>query len=208
MVKRLVLFVIIMLCLSACIGNSGQKVGEKPAKETKITIEPMKLTEKEQQMISQTGVEFIEYFKLNGGLKKDDDLVFAVDMYKKGEKEEVLSSDHVFQHRYKDEITSFGVSVSSNSDSNSEIMTILLGLPGGLTSSSIDSKMMGSTYGRNLAKKIQLKKNKPVFLAYWKGTTEDYITGPDKNDDGKFPARLKDSDLAIVYKVTLVDRTE
>ena len=53
------------------------------------------MSEKERLLISKTGVEQIEFFKLNGTLKEEGDLQFSVEVFEKGKfKEELLQESN------------------------------------------------------------------------------------------------------------------
>lgn len=56
--------------LTGCVDEGKEK---SPSK-TELKIESYSLSEKEKVLISKTGVQHIEFFKLNGTLKEEDDL--------------------------------------------------------------------------------------------------------------------------------------
>lgn len=81
------LFIMLILLLTGCVGVEK----EKPLSNAKITIKPYNMSKKESLLISKTGVGQIEFFKLNGTLKEDDDLQFSVEVFENGKfKEELL----------------------------------------------------------------------------------------------------------------------
>ncbi|MEK5332668.1 hypothetical protein [Lysinibacillus sp. FSL W8-0992] len=108
--KRYCSFVILIFLLSGCAG--GEK--DITSLNSKITIESYNMSEKESLLISKTGVENIEFFKLNGTLSEEDDLQFSVEVYKKGKlEEELLKSSGTIEKNYQDSFISFGVSDSN-----------------------------------------------------------------------------------------------
>ncbi|MEO4054726.1 hypothetical protein [Solibacillus sp. CAU 1738] len=78
--KGYCLFIIFTLLLTGCASVEKPVENEKSPSNTKITIESYNMSEKERLLISKTGVEQIEFFKLNGTLKEDDDLQFSVEV--------------------------------------------------------------------------------------------------------------------------------
>ena len=74
--KSRYLFIIFILLLTGCAGVEKEKPLEKEKSplNTQITIESYNMSEKENLLISKTGVGQIEFFKLNGTPKEDDDI--------------------------------------------------------------------------------------------------------------------------------------
>ncbi|MEO4052448.1 hypothetical protein [Solibacillus sp. CAU 1738] len=88
------------------------------------------MSEKERLLISKTGVEQIEFFKLNGTLKEDDDLQFSVEVFEKGKfKEELLKTWDGPETKYKDSLISFGISDTRDEDHS---LKLINGIPTGL----------------------------------------------------------------------------
>lgn len=182
--------------LAAC----SQQKGEASV----LTIEPLILKDKEKVLINKTGVNFIEYFKLNGHLEKNEDLKIELVKYVNGKNTgETISSSNETKVSFKDEILSFGIQTLQEGKE----LNLLLGIPDGLSSNvqPINSATMTS-YGNVLNKKIKLIKDTPVYLAAWMGTSKSQLSGGLENEEGKFPSAFKDSELAFVYKITLIDR--
>src|ERR1041384_4439977 len=97
--KSRYLFVIFVLLLTGCAGVEK----EKPPLNTEITIESYNMSEKENLLISKTGVREIEFFKLNGAPKEDDELQFSVEVFKNGKfKEELLKTWDGPETKYQD----------------------------------------------------------------------------------------------------------
>lgn len=69
------------------------------------------MSEKERLLINKTDVSQIEFFKLNGFLKEEEDLQFSVEVYENGLlKNELLKTNGEIQTNYKDSLISFGIS--------------------------------------------------------------------------------------------------
>lgn len=176
---------------------------EEKQPEKSITIEPYELSEEEKTLVSKTGISFIEYFKLHGKISETEDLVFEVEFYKNGKLDHGPKTFGMIDREFDHEIVSFGMMDYPTSE---ETM-ITLGSPGGIVATSYEIEVSGSTYGKLLGEKITLKKDQPVYLAGWKGTNNHTVTGFHA-DNGQFPEDALDSELAILYKVTLTDRDD
>lgn len=172
--------------------------------ELSLSIEPLELSSKEKTLISKTGVSFIEYFTLNGQLKETDDLVYELEIYRDGQLEGNTKSFGSIHDHFENEMVSFGMMDHPNSNET----TIIFGSPGGLASTSYEIDTGMSTYASLLSEKITLTKNKPVYLAGWMGTNENSLTGFRNDNNGSFPEGIKESDLAFLFKVTLMDQKD
>ena len=192
--KVFFLFLIFTLLLTGC----GGVAKEKSPSKTKITIESYNLSEKERVLIRKTGVEQIEFFKLNGTLKEEDDLQFSVEVYENGKfKEELLNSWGASETKYKDRLISFGVSDISGEEHS---IKLLSGVPSGLTSRFYSSNMTGFAFGKLIGKKVTLEKDKPIYLAGWLGTTKNSLRSVEEQD-GELPEAVEEYELTFLYKV-------
>lgn len=107
MFKGYALFIILSFLLVGC--EVLEK--ENPLKDTTFTIKSYNLSEKERLLINKTDVSQIEFFKLNGFLKEEEDLQFSVEVYENGIlKNELLKTNGEIQRNYKDSLISFGIS--------------------------------------------------------------------------------------------------
>lgn len=196
--KGFCLFLIFTLLLTGCTGIKNEK---SPSK-TKITIESYSLSEKETELIRKTGVEHIEFFKLNGTLKEEDDLQFSVEVYENGKfKEELLKSWGAIETKYKDRFISFGVSDIRGEEHS---VKLLSGVPSGLTTTFYSSNMTGFAFGKLVREKVTLEKDKPIYLAAWLGTTKNTLRSVNE-ENGELPEAIKEYELVFLYKVLLTD---
>lgn len=199
--KSYCLFIIFTLLLTGC--TDVEK--EKPPSNTKITIESYNMNEKERLLISKTGVAQIEYFKLNGTLKEDDDLQFSVEVYEKGKfKEELLKTWGAIETKYKDSLISFGISDISGEDHS---LKLLNGIPSGLASKFYSYNMTGYSFGKLIGEKVTLEKDKPIYLAAWLGTTKNSLRSVG-GENGDLPPGIEEYELAFLYKVLWTDKEE
>lgn len=197
--KSYCLFIIFALLLTGCV-DEGQ--GKSPSK-TNLTIESYGVSEKEKLLISKTGVELIEYFKLNGTLKEEDDVQFSVEIYENGKlKEDLLKSRAAIETNYKDRIISFGV---SNIGDEENSFKLLSGIPSGLATTSYSNNMTGYAFTKLIGKKITLEKDQPIYLAAWLGTTKNELRTVGEVN-GQIPEAIEDYELAFLYKVIWTDK--
>ncbi len=175
---------------------------EKPL-SNELIIEPYNVNDKESLLISRTGIKFIEYFQLNGTLETGDDLQFSVEVYKNGElEEELLNTSNEPKAKFKDQLISFGISDSSDKDSS---LQLIAGIPSGLATTNFSSHMTSASFNNLLHKKIVLKKNTPVYLAAWVGTTKNVLRSVD-SENGILPKGIKEVEAALLYRVLLTDK--
>ena len=197
--KRYYLFVILILLLTGCGGK------DSISSNTKITIEPYNMSEKERLLISKTDVSNIEFFKLNGTLAEDDDLQISVEVYEQGVfKEELLLTRGDSERSYKDSLMSFGM---ADLNDESRPLKLMSGFASGLFTTNYSSQMTSSSFGNLISEKITLQKNKPVYLVEWIGTTKDELRSV-SSEEGELPAGIEEAELAFLYKVVWTDKEE
>lgn len=190
--KRCCLFVFLALLLTGCA-------------DTKITIEPYTISEHESLLISKTGVGYIEFFKLNGTLGEEDDLEFSVELYENGKfKEELMKTWGAVDEKYKDNIISFGMSDHQGEDDSSKSFKLISGIPFGLATTSYPNDVTAYSFRKLVGEKITLKKNEPVYLAAWVGTTKNSLRSIG-SEHGELPAGIDEYEKALIYKVLWTD---
>ena len=176
---------------------------EKSPPSTNLTIEPYNLSEKESLLINKTGVGRIEFFMLNGTLKEDEDLQFSVEVFENGEyKEQLFRTYGGLETNFKDSIISTGI--NNNTSDEDKVLQIINGYPSGITTTYYPNEMTASSFSKLIDEKIILEKNKPIYLAAWVGTTQNSL-GLGGSGNGELPSRIKESELAIVFKIVWTD---
>ncbi|MBM7607251.1 hypothetical protein JOD29_000488 [Lysinibacillus composti] len=199
--KGYCLFIIFTLLLTGCAGVEK----EKSPSNTKLIIESYNMSEKERLLISKTGVEQIEFFKLNGTLKEDDDLQFSVEVFEKGKfKEELIKTWGEIETKYKDSLISFGISDIRNEDHSIKLIN---GIPSGLATTYYSNNMTSSSFSKLIDEKMTLEKNKPIYLAAWLGTTKNSLRSGG-GENGELPPGIEETELAFLYKVLWTDDKE
>lgn len=194
--KKFLLVCMMVFLLSAC---SSQGKG--------ITIEPYSLSDQEQQLVSQTGVDMIEYFKLNGSLDELD-LNLSIEVYEDGElKEEILQMYGMLEETFKDEFVSFVLSKYDVSEDDG-MFDLKINSPGGSIGGGAYPSIDGaSTYGLLLEEKITLEKDVPTYLAAWAGTTKDTLSTL-HTEKGQLPENIDQYEQALLFKIVLTDASE
>ena len=194
--KSYCLFIVFALLLTGCAG------GEEKS-PSKLTIESYNMSDKETLLISKTGVKQIEFFKLNGTLKEEDDLQFSVEVFEKGKfKEELLKTTNSTQPKFKDDLISFSISDIGDED---DTLKILSGIPSGLATTFYSSNMTGFAFSKLIGKKVTLEKNKPIYLAAWLGTTKNSLRAIGE-ENGELPEGIEEYELTFLYKVLWTDK--
>lgn len=194
---RLYLLLLVTLLLTGCTvtGNSSSN--------SDLTIKPYPLSTKETLLISKTGVDQINYFELTGTLADHEDLEFFVEVYEHGAfKENILSTSGSPESKFKKHLLSFATSRSLKDDDSH--MKILLGSGNSLASGSYMHNMTGYSFSQLIGDKVQLEKNKPIYLVAWVGSTNGQLRtiGSEK---GELPEGIDEAELALLYKVVLTD---
>ncbi|KMY52704.1 hypothetical protein AC623_00825 [Bacillus sp. FJAT-27231] len=165
---------------------------------TNLTIEPYSLNKREKELISKTGADQIEFFKLNGTLKKGDDIQYTVVLYRDGKFEQnMLVSFGEIKHVFRDKIISFG---TSDTGTGKHSMKLLEGSPDGLATIEFEYKMWTWSFSSLVHEKITLKKDKHVYLTGWASTTNNSMMSLN-SEHGELPQGLKETEIALLYKV-------
>jgi hypothetical protein len=197
--KGYCLFLLFTLLLTGCVGLEK----EISPSSTKLTIESYNMSDIESLLISKTGVDHIEFFKLNGTLKEDDDLQYSVDVFENGKfKEEVLKTWGEIETNHKDSIISFGI--SDNGEDNHSLK-LINGIPSGLATTFYSNNMTMYTFRNLIDEKVTLEKNKPIYLAAWLGTTKNEMRSAG-GENGELPSGIEESELAFLYKVLWTEK--
>ncbi|MGE7602605.1 hypothetical protein ACQKL5_08850 [Peribacillus sp. NPDC097675] len=190
-----------IVLLTGCAGVEK----EKPLSSAKMTIEPYNTSEKEKLLISKTGVDQIEFFKLDGNLQEDDDLQFAVEVYEKGKlKKELLTTSDEPNTKFEDSIISFGISNSNDEDSS---LKLIAGIPFGVATTNYTNNMTSFSFNKLIGEKVTLEKNKPVYLVGWVGTTKNELRSVE-SENGELPVGIKEAENALIYRVLLTNNVK
>ncbi|WP_409252593.1 hypothetical protein V1502_01175 [Bacillus sp. SCS-153A] len=169
-----------------------------------ISIMPYSLSEEEQGLISKTGVDSIQFFKLDGTLAEGEDLQFSMEVYKDGK----LADDQVYAYgqvekEFNQALLSYGVDRQDNN------IIFLNGFDNGLTESKEELPEIGmSSFTSFLNEKQHLVKDEPLYLTMWIGTNGNELAAIGLEEDGTLSDEIEGADAAYVFKVTLTDYGE
>ncbi|EDL64191.1 hypothetical protein [Bacillus sp. SG-1] len=187
----LLLFVIL---LSGCAdGKDGS---------SNISIKPYSLSEKEQVLINKTGVDAIQFFRLDGTLAEVEDLQFSMEVYKDGK----LTEDHVYargqvEKEFNQTILSYGFDRKDNQ------VIFLNGFDNGLSEMTEElGEIDMSSFTSFLNEKKKLVKDESMYLTAWIGTSENEMGRTVAlKEDGTLSDEIVGAEAAYVFKVTLTD---
>ncbi|WP_249312905.1 hypothetical protein [Lederbergia citrea] len=161
------------------------------------------MSEKESLLISNSGVELIQFFKLNGTLAEDDDFQISVEVYEQGKfKEELLKTWGGAERNYKNSLISFGI---SDFNDENRPLKLISGIPSGLATTNYSNNMTSSSFSNLVGEKVTLKKNEPVYLAAWLGTTKNGLCSVG-SENGELPVGIEEAELAFLYRVLWTDK--
>ncbi|WP_203364345.1 hypothetical protein [Bacillus sp. REN10] len=191
-------YFVLLVILTGCARGKEQQA----TTNSTLTIKPYELTEKEELLISKTGDPNVSFFTLDGKLKKGEDLKFSIEMYENGKfKESLLTTTNEIDNKFNDTIISFSV---RDHGPEAKMVSFVAGTPSSVASTVHPNKMTNFSYNTLVEDKIKLKKDKPVYLAIWQGTTKDHFSTY-TSENGKLP-NLKNAELAFAYKVMLIEK--
>jgi hypothetical protein len=191
------ILVLLLVLLAGCSGVKDEN--------STISIKPHSLSEDEEVLISKTGVDAIQFFRINGTLKEEEDLQFAVEIYKDGR----LTEDQVYtmgqvEKEFKQGLISYGF------DRQGDQLIFLNGIINGLLEQKYDlDGTDSSSFTSLINEKKTLIKDEAVYLTAWIGSKGNMLAVPSLNGDGSLLSQeLYDTDAAYVFKVTLTDVNE
>jgi len=172
-----------------------------------ITIEPYQLNEEEQKLVSITGVN-MNFFKLNGSLKENEDLNLYIQEYKNGE-----PSNFKMLTELRTENTSFDnetISIGYNSfslEGNESLYNWIIGSPSGSSSAtSYVKNIKSSSFLTTISEKVNLKRNEPVIIGIWGGTKNGLIPTGLVSGNGELSEDFQKIDVAYVFMIELVEK--
>lgn len=191
-------FFLFICCCLLLIGCSNEKKVSTNG-HTKISIEPYSLSDKEESLMMYAGVSQIEFFQFDGELGQKDDLEFKIEHYKKGKfKGELTSMSNMVESKYKNTLFSFAI--DNNIDYKRISLKLIMGTPSGIATTNFSNNMKGYSFESLVNERITLKKNKPVYLAAWYGTSENHLSSP-SSKNGELPQGIQDVEETILYSV-------
>ncbi|WLR51186.1 hypothetical protein LC040_18805 [Bacillus tianshenii] len=194
--------VLLLILTTACSNTEEtEKQEEKVMNETSVTVEPYALSDKEQLLVSKTGIDYSEFFLLNGKVANTENIIYELVEFKNGGNEKVIMSSQGNPEEYKDELLSF---VTNTLPTNNQ-MEMILGTPGGSSGTDVSPIMSSWTSGKLLEDKVKLAKEKPLYIAGWAGTSKNSLRGLSSAANGELPQGVKEAEVAYLYRLRLVD---
>lgn len=145
--KRQSMFLILILLLTGCAGVEK----DKKSSNTKITIEPYNMSEKESLLISKLGMGLIESFKPNGTLGEDDDFQISVEVYERGKFKEELLKTWNDSEKNKDSLISFGISDLNDEGRPMKLISVI---SSGMASTGYPNNITFSAFSNLVGEKV------------------------------------------------------
>lgn len=146
-------------------------------------------------------MDAIQFFKLDGKLAAEEDLQFAMEIYKDG----VLTEDQVYikgqvEKEFNEDLISFGFNRQENE------LFLLSGMVNGLLENSHDVEGIdSSSFTSFINDEKKLVKDEAVYLGSWIGSKGNELEGLSINEDGSLSDNVQTADAAFVFKVMLTD---
>ncbi|MCA0173979.1 hypothetical protein [Bacillus sp. RAR_GA_16] len=193
--KRILVLLGIALLLGAC-GNE-ERDGAKS--DTSLVIEPADLSEREQAIVNQMGVDYQTFYTLDGEINEGEVLEASIDVYENGEGKRVISSVsnpdgnefnqslHSFQLLMEEKESFFTLGEPSGYARGTEF------LPDDLESYSFVS----------LEDNVTMKKGEPVYLAYLVGTSQSELSTEVNENKTALPKSVQEAEYAVVFKLEI-----
>lgn len=193
--KRLIVFLGLALLLAAC-GNE-ESGGAKS--ETSLVIKPADLSEREQAIVNQMGVDFQTFYTVDGDLKKGEVLKTSIDVYENGKREDMISSvSNSDDYEFNQSLHSFQLLM----EEKEAFLTI--GEPSGyVRGTEFLPDDLGSYSFVSLEDKVTLKKGEPIYLAYLVGTSQNELSTEVNEDKTALPKSVQEAEYAVVFKLEI-----
>lgn len=183
----------------------GCSTSEANSEKDSLTIKPEELSKEEEELIRHTGIDFIEFFELNGKLKQTDELKYSFVVYKNGKYErDLIRSFGAMEDTYEQERLSFSLKTIE------EEAAFSIGFNSGNATSGYDipNTINAWSFARNIHEEYTLQKGKPVYAAYWLGTSKNSLRSVGSENPTEVPESVKEAELAVLFKVELIDKED
>ncbi|WP_226659028.1 hypothetical protein [Pseudalkalibacillus hwajinpoensis] len=193
--KRIMVLLGVALLLTACgIEESGGAKGENS-----LVIEPADLSEREQMIVNQMGVDYQTFYTLDGEVKEGEVLETSIDVYENGEGRSVISSvSNPDDNEFNQSLHSFQLLMEEKE------AFLTLGEPSGYArGTEFFPDDLGSFSFVSLEDKVTMKKGEPVYLAYLVGTSQNELSTEVNENKTALPKTVQEAEYAVVFKLEI-----
>ncbi|MCA0984247.1 hypothetical protein LCL89_09340 [Halobacillus yeomjeoni] len=206
--NRFIIMIGIMVLLSACTseGKSETKEGTNQDKSSSLVIKPAELTEREESLVTQMGVDHKTFYTVSGKLGKGDVVVSSVIVYEADEepKEKIVSISRTGDAKEFDGgLHSFQVLLEEKET------YLTLGNPKGYArgTTTMPKDLRGYRFD-SFEEDVTVTKGTPLYLSYLIGTSQNQLTGGGFVDQTVLPETVKEAEYALVFKVEIREESE
>lgn len=204
-----ILLISILLFLAACTNEVNNEFnpneGNSSETSSSLTIKAAKLTEREQSIVNQVGIDYKTFFTIDGELAEDETLVSSIFVYQDGDggSEQLSSYSGSSGEEYDKALHSFQLQM----DGDEAFFTI--GSPNGYSKGSTEmpKDLQGYVFNQ-LDGEVTLKKGETVYLGYVKGSSENQMTSGNLEDYKTLPDSVKDAEYAVVAQLMIIDESK
>ena len=191
--KRLIVLLGLVLVMGACSNEESSGA----TSETPLEIEPAELSEREQMIVNQTGVDYQTFYTITGEVNKGEMLRASIDVYENGNKRNVLSSA-LKPGEFNEALHSFQLLMEE------EKAFLTLGEPDGYArGTEFLPDDLGSFSFVNIEDKVVMKKGEPVYLAYLIGTSQNELTTESNENKLTIPKSVEEAEYAVMFTLEL-----
>ncbi|WP_273833928.1 hypothetical protein [Guptibacillus sedimenti] len=196
--KRLIVLLGVALVMVACSNQESSGA----ISETSLEIEPAELSEREQMIVNQTGVDYQTFYTITGEVNKGEMLKASIDVYENGNKRNILSSVSK-PGEFNEALHSFQLLMEE------EKAFLTLGEPNGYArGTEFLPDDLGSFSFVNIEDKVTMKKGEPVYLSYLIGTSQNELSIESNENKSTLPKSVEEAEYAVVFKLEVTKDNE
>ncbi|WP_377890212.1 hypothetical protein [Alkalihalobacillus sp. R86527] len=207
--KQFLMLISALMLLAACTseGSNENKKDQEESSEgaTTLTIKSAKLTEREQSLVDQIGIDYKTFFTIDGELAEDETLVRSIFVYQDGDggKEQLTSYNGMGEEEYDKALHSFQLHLED------DVAFFTMGSPDGFAkgSTELPKDLQGYIFD-NFDGEVTFKKGETVYLSYLKGSSENQMSSGNLGDYKTLPDSVKDAEYAVVAQLSIKDDME
>ncbi|MCA0987408.1 hypothetical protein [Guptibacillus algicola] len=204
--KQVIMLIGVLLLLAACTNEVNNEMNPNEEGSSKsdssLTIKEAKLTEREQSIVNQVGIDYKTFFMIDGELAEDETLVSSIIVYQDGDggKEQLTSYDGMGEEVYDKALHSFQLHMQE------DIAFFTIGSPSGYSKGSTEmpKDLQGYIFD-GFDGEVTFKKGETVYLSYLKGSSENQMSSVNLGDYKTLPDSVKDAEYAVVAQLSIQD---
>ncbi|WP_270181248.1 hypothetical protein [Alkalihalobacillus sp. CinArs1] len=196
------LTLLVVLVLVACTNEETTGTEEKvlAKSDSTLTIKSASLTEREQRIIDQIGIDYKTFFTVDGELADNEHLVSSIVVFQNGDGGKEQFQTYGDDQTFKKALHSFQLHMEDGT------AYYTMGSPTGYSKGSTEMPEDLQGYGfEQLEGEVTLKSGETVYLAYVKGSSQNHMDIGGLDDYKTLPDSVKDAEYAIVAQLYITD---